>query len=588
MTDKNKDTLHFMICGRVDNGKSTLKRLLYESKYTSDNKSTALRCGTKQNIPIDEAYLLFATDRRNYIMDDRPWNEQFKCNMVTGASKNQLAVILIDASKGVLTETRLHSRIVAMMGIRHVVLAINKMDLVGFDEAVFHRIEEDYRNFAVNCYFSSIQAIPLSTLESDNIVTLKHMPWYDGPTLIGYLDTVQVASASSSGIFRMPVQKVNRLDQGLEGFCGCIAEGMVRPGDSIRVLPSGVTSRVKEIIASYDRLDKAQIGDTVTLTLTDEVDVSQGDVISGAGHLPEVADQFQAKLLWLAESPMVPGRPYLLKLHNQEVTTTITRIKYREEINTGAHLAAKNLIFNEIAVVHLSTGQPVVFEPSTVNHSLGGFTLVDKHSFKTVGVGMINFALRRASNIQWQVMEINKQARAALKHQTPCCLWLTGLSGSGKSTIANLLEKRLHRQGKHTYILDGDNVRHGLNRDLGFTEADRVENIRRVAEVAKLMVDAGLIVLVAFISPFRSERRFARELFPEGEFVEIFVDTSIEECEKRDPKGLYAKARRGEIKNFTGIDSVYEPPKSPEIHLCTVGNSPDACTDIVLQYLGEQ
>ncbi len=607
---RDKDTLRFITCGSVDDGKSTLiGRLLHECKSIFDDQLKALESESKQygtqgekidfallvdglqaereqGITIDVAYRFFATDQRRYIVADTPGHEQYTRNMATGASTAQLAIILIDARKGVLTQTRRHSRIVSMMGIRHVVLAVNKMDLMDFEEAVFHQIEDDYRQFASACQFVSIQAIPLSALEGDNVVLRSaRMPWYAGPQLVGYLDAVQVDAAQEREAFRMPVQWVSRPNLDFRGFCGRIAEGRVRPGDPIRVLPSGVASRVKEIVFWQQRLDEAEAGDAVTLVLADEVDVSRGDVIVAAEGPPEVADQFEAKLLWMAEHPMSPGRPYLLKLHNKEVTATITEIKYREDINTGAHLAAKNLALNEIAVVNLSTNQPLVFEPYALNRTLGGFVLIDKLTFETVGAGMIDFALRRASNIHWQALEINKQSRATIKHQAPRCVWFTGLSGSGKSTLANLLEKRLHKEGKHTYILDGDNVRHGLNRDLGFTEADRVENIRRVAEVAKLMVDAGLIVLVSFISPFRSERRLARELFAKGEFVEVFVDTPLAECERRDPKGLYAKARRGELKNFTGIDSEYEPPAAAEVHLQTTGIDPASCLMRLLEYL---
>ncbi|MBM7866632.1 sulfate adenylyltransferase subunit CysN [Heliobacterium gestii] len=603
-----QDTLRFITCGSVDDGKSTLiGRLLYESKGIFDDQLEALEGESKQygtqgekldfallvdglqaereqGITIDVAYRFFSTDQRHYIVADTPGHEQYTRNMATGASTAQLAVILIDARKGVLTQTRRHSRIVAMMGIRHIVLAINKMDLVGFDESVFRSIEADYRDFATAFTFKTIQAIPLSALEGDNIVRSSgRTPWYSGPTLMHYLDAVSFESVSERQAFRMPVQWVNRPHLDFRGFCGRIAEGEVRPGDEVRLLPSGVTSRVKEIIIWQGGLERGQKGDAVTLTLFDEVDVSRGDVIASAEHPPEVADQFQAKLIWMSEHPMVPGRPYLLKIHHKEVTATVTRIKYREEINTGAQLAANQLALNEIAMVHLSTSQPIVFDPYDVNQTLGGFILIDKLTFETVAAGMLTFALRRSSNIHWHAMEIDKQARAGLKQQRPRCLWFTGLSGSGKSTLANLLEKRLYAEGKHTYILDGDNVRHGLNRDLGFTETDRVENIRRVAEVAKLMVDAGLIVIVSFISPFRSERRMARGLFSEGEFIEIFVDTPLEECEKRDPKGLYAKARQGALKNFTGIDSVYEPPESPEIHVRTEGNTPETCVALIMK-----
>ena len=596
-SQQDKDTLRFITCGSVDDGKSTLiGRLLHESKSIFDDQLKALETDSKQygtqgekidfallvdglqaereqGITIDVAYRFFATDKRKFIVADTPGHEQYTRNMATGASTAQLAVILIDARKGVLTQTRRHSRIVAMMGIRHIVLAINKMDLIGFDQAEFHRIESEYREFAADFGFRSIQAIPLSALEGDNITSRSsRAPWYQGPSLLDYLNTVPVGDDSERAAFRLPVQWVNRPNLDFRGYAGRIAEGTVRPGDKIRVLPSGTTTTVKDIVVWQGTKTEAHAGESITLTLADEVDISRGDVIAAAEQPPEVADQFEAKVLWLSEHALVAGRPYLLNLHNKEVTATVTRIKYREDVNTGAHLAAESLALNEIAIVNLSTSHPVVFEPYQQNRTLGGFILIDKLSHETVGAGLIDFALRRAANIHWQALEINKQARAAAKHQTPRCVWFTGLSGSGKSTIANLLEKRLHAEGKHTYILDGDNIRHGLNRDLGFTEADRVENIRRVAEVAKLMVDAGLIVLVSFISPYRSERRFARNLFADGDFVEVFVDTPLAECEKRDPKGLYAKARRGELKNFTGIDSDYEAPEAPELHIRTVEN----------------
>ena len=607
----DKPTLRFITCGSVDDGKSTLiGRLLFESKAIFDDQLAALetdsrRYGTQgeqvdlallvdglqaereQGITIDVAYRFFATDKRRFIVADTPGHEQYTRNMATGASTADLAVILVDARKGVLTQTRRHSRIVAMMGIRHVVLAVNKMDLVGFDAAVFEAIVDDYRGFATGLGFATIQAIPVSGLDGDNVLRRGgRTPWYDGPSLMKHLDTVDVARSGDRDAFRMPVQWVNRPNLDFRGVCGRIAEGAVRPGDAVRVLPSGVQTRVRAVIAGFDEVGRAQAGDAITLTLADEVDASRGDVVVAADAPAEVADQFEAKLLWMHAHPMTPGRQYLMKLGTREVTATVTAIRHREDVDTGAHLAAKQLDLNEIATVNLSTGAPLVFEPYGVNRALGGFILIDKLTFETVGAGMIDFALRRASNIHWQALELDKAARAALKQQRPRCIWFTGLSGSGKSTIANLLEKRLHAEGRHTYLLDGDNVRHGLNRDLGFTEADRVENIRRVAEVAKLMVDAGLIVLVSFISPFRSERRMARELFAEGEFVEVFVDAPIEECERRDVKGLYAKARRGDLKNFTGIDSPYEAPQAPEIRLDTAQTAPQACVDRIVGLLG--
>ncbi|MEO8103683.1 MAG: sulfate adenylyltransferase subunit CysN [Betaproteobacteria bacterium] len=609
-TQRDKTTLRFITCGSVDDGKSTLiGRLLHESKCIFDDQLQALEKDSKQygtqgekidfallvdglqaereqGITIDVAYRFFSTDKRKLIVADTPGHEQYTRNMATGASTAELAVILVDARKGVLTQTRRHSRIVAMMGVRHVVLAINKMDLVEFDQAVFERIDAEYRVFSTELGFASIHSIPLSALEGDNIVTHSaRMSWYDGPPVIEYLNSVDTAPMSERRALRMPVQWVNRPDQHFRGFCGRIADGRVRAGDPVRVLPSGVLAHVKDIVVWGGAVERAAVGESVTLTLAEEVDVSRGDVIVAADAPPEVADQFECRLLWMSEQPLLPGRPYLLKLHNKEVTATISEIKYCEDINSGAHLAAKILALNEIAVVNLSLSQNVVFEPYAQSRTLGGFILIDKLSLETVGAGMIEFALRRAANIHWQALEINQQVRAAAKHQAARCVWFTGLSGAGKSTIANLLEKRLHAAGKHTYLLDGDNVRHGLNRDLGFTEADRVENIRRVAEVAKLMVDAGLIVLVSFISPYRSERRLARQLFAEGEFVEVFVDAALEVCERRDTKGLYAKARRGELKNFTGIDSAYEVPEAPEIHLLTGTADSVACVNAMMEQL---
>ncbi|MBY0271447.1 MAG: adenylyl-sulfate kinase [Burkholderiales bacterium] len=582
------ETLHLVICGGVGEGKSTLiGRLLHESKNIVDDASTApaadgLQAERGQGPAIDGACRFFATGRRRYLVVDTPEHEQYTRNMAAGASSARLAILLVDAGKGVLTQTRRHSRIMAMMGIRHAVLAVNKMDLVGFDPAVFAKIETTCRDFVHDQGFSTLQAIPLSALEGDNILDPgTRMPWYAGPTLLQYLDGVSVsAPAAARRGFRMPVQQVSRDGADVRGYCGRIAEGVVRPGDRICVLPSARTSVVRDIMAG-----RGETGDAVTLTLADELDISQGDVIVAADRPAEVADQFEARLLWMAEQPLLPGRPYLLKLHAKEVTATITAIKYREDVNTGAHLAAKTLEQNAIAVVNLSTSEPVVFEPYALNRILGGFILSDRRNFRTVGAGMIEFALRRASNIHPQALEINKAARAALLRQMPRCIWFTGLSGSGKSTIANLLEKRLHAQGLATYLLDGDNLRHGLNRDLGFTEADRVENIRRVAEVAKLMVDAGMVVLVSFISPFAAERRMARTLFEEGEFIEVFVDTPLAECERRDAKGLYAKARAGRLKNFTGIDSAYEAPESPDIHLHPDAFSAEACADLVARML---
>ena len=607
---ENKQTLRFITCGSVDDGKSTLiGRLLYESKNIFDDQLQSLESESRQygtqgekldlallvdglqaereqGITIDVAYRFFATDKRRYIVADTPGHEQYTRNMATGASTADLAVILIDARKGILTQTRRHSRIVSLMGIRHIVLAINKMDLVDFDETIFNKIAQDYQAFVEPFSFKSIQVIPVSGLDGDNIfVKSQKTPWYQGISLMDYLDTVDISTEADLKSFRLPVQYVNRPNLDFRGYCGRLVEGEVKTGDAVRVLPSGITTRIKSIISGLTEVEQAQLGDAITLTLEDEVDISRGDVLVEADNPPEVADQFDVRLLWMSEQPMSPGRQYFLKLGNKEVTATITEIKFREDVNTGAHLSAKTLSLNEMATVNLSTSAPIVFEPYQQNRYLGSFILIDKLNFQTVGAGMIEFALRRASNIHWQALEISKTTRAAQKHQTPCCLWFTGLSGSGKSTIANLLEKRLHAEGRHTYILDGDNVRHGLNRDLGFTEADRVENIRRVAEVAKLMVDAGLIVLVSFISPFRNERQMARTLFNDDEFMEVFVDTPIEVCEQRDVKGLYAKARSGKLKNFTGIDSPYELPVKPEVHVKTATMNIELCVESILKTL---
>lgn len=584
-------SLRFITCGSVDDGKSTLiGRLLYESKAIFDDQLQSLskdsqQFGTQgenidfallvdglqaereQGITIDVAYRFFASEKRKYIVADTPGHEQYTRNMATGASTADVAIILIDARKGVLTQTKRHSRIVAMMGIRHVVLAVNKMDLVGYEQRRFNEIVAEYQQFAAPFAFTSCYPIPLSGLAGDNIVQLsERMPWYEGQPLLDYLDQLDVSQQQQS-VFRLPVQWVNRPNLDFRGFCGRIVAGSIRMGDAIRVLPSGVTTSVKAIYAGFEQVETAHIGESITLTLADEVDISRGDLLVASDSPCEVADQFEAQLLWMSEHPLMPGRQYLLKLASKEVTATITDIKYQQDVNTGAHLAAKSLSLNGIATVNLSTAASLAFEPYTLNRTLGGFILIDKLSYETVAAGMIHFALRRANNIHWQALELNQARRAEQKHQTPTCIWFTGLSGSGKSTLANLLDKQLYALGKHTYLLDGDNIRHGLNRDLGFTEEDRVENIRRVAEVARLMVDAGLMVIVSFISPFKSERQLARSLFTEGEFIEVFVDTPLAVCEQRDVKGLYAKARAGNLKNFTGIDSHYEAPEQPEVHL---------------------
>jgi len=605
------DTLRFITCGSVDDGKSTLiGRLLYETKLIFEDQLEALKADSRkfgtqgerldfallvdglqaereQGITIDVAYRFFATPRRRFIVADTPGHEQYTRNMATGASTAAAAVLLIDARKGVLTQTKRHSRIVSMLGIRHVALAVNKMDLVGWSEPVFDEIELAYRRFAEDLSFHTITTIPLSALEGHNIAEPGHtvMPWYEGTSLLQWLETVPTVDRDSARPFTMPVQWVNRPNLDFRGFSGRIASGSVKPGDPVRISPSGVATRIKEIVVWGDPNTEATTGQSVTLVLEDQVDTSRGDVIAAASHPVESADQFEADLFWMSEHALLPGRPYTALVHTKSANVVITHIKHRLDINTGAHLAAKTLALNEIATVNVSFDKLVPFASYLENKRLGAFIVIDKLTNETVGAGIIHFALRRSVNVHWQALEVTKAARAEMKHQWARCLWFTGLSGSGKSTIANLLEKRLHTDGKHTYILDGDNIRHGLNRDLGFTEADRVENIRRVAEVARLLVDAGLIVIVAFISPYRAERQFARNLFAPGEFLEVFVDTPLEECERRDAKGLYAKARRGELKNFTGIDSDYEPPQSAEIHLRTTGIAPESCVDQIIKVL---
>ncbi len=605
------DTLRFITCGSVDDGKSTLiGRLLYETKLIFEDQLEALEADSKkfgtqgdrldfallvdglqaereQKITIDVAYRFFSTPKRRFIVADTPGHEQYTRNMATGASTAEAAVLLIDARKGLLVQTKRHSRIMSLLGIRHVALAVNKMDLVDWSQLAFDEIELAYRRFAQDLGFDTITAIPVSALEGHNVVgnSDEAMPWYRGSTLLQWLENIPAAARVASQAFAMPVQWVNRPNLDFRGLSGRIASGRIKPGDSVRVSPSGVASIVKQVIDGNGAAAEAQAGQSVTLVLEDQVDASRGDVIAMASHPVECADQFEADLLWMSEHALLPGRPYAALIHSKAASVSITHIKHRLDVNTGARLAAKTLGLNEIGTVNFSFDRAVPFAPYVENKRLGAMIIIDKLTNETVGAGMIRFALRRAVNVHWQALELTKTARAELKHQKACCLWFTGLSGSGKSTIANLVEKRLHADGKHTYMLDGDNVRHGLNRDLGFTEADRVENIRRVSEVAKLMVDAGLIVMVAFISPFRAERELARGMFDPGEFIEVFVDTPLEECERRDVKGLYAKARRGELKNFTGIDSDYEPPESPEIYLRTLGAKPESCVDEIVHWL---
>ena len=605
------DTLRFITCGSVDDGKSTLiGRLLYDTKLilkdqlealTTDSKKygtqgrrldfallvDGLQAEREQGITIDVAYRFFATGKRRFIVADTPGHEQYTRNMITGASTAQAAVLLIDARKGVLVQTKRHSRIISLLGIRHVALAINKMDLVSWSQTVSEDIALSYTGFAKDLGFHTITVIPVSALEGHNIVEADNvaMSWYEGPSLLQWLETVEPEDTDKGNPFLMPVQWVNRPNLDFRGFSGRIASGTVRPGDTVRIIPSGVVSRIKEIVIWSGSQSEARAGQSVMLTLEDAIDASRGDVIATASHPVECADQFEADLLWLSDHAMLPGRPYGALIHTKSATVTITQIKHLLDVNSGSFLAAKTVGLNEIATVNLSFDRLVPFASYAESKRMGAFILIDKVSNETVGAGIIHFALRRSLNVHWHALEVTKTARAEMKHQVARCLWFTGLSGSGKSTIANLLEKRLHAEGKHTYILDGDNVRHGLNRDLGFTEADRVENIRRVAEVAKLLVDAGLIVIVAFISPYRAERQLARSLFDPGEFIEVFVDTPLEECERRDTKGLYAKARRGELKNFTGIDSEYDPPEAPEVHLQTAAMNPGSCVDRIFGQL---
>jgi len=606
----NRDLLRFLTCGSVDDGKSTLiGRVLYDSKLIFEDQLKNLERDSKargraggaldlsllvdglqqereQGITIDVAWRYFTTDRRKFIVADTPGHEQYTRNMATGASNADLAVLLVDARKGVLVQTRRHATIARLMGLRHVVVAINKMDLVGYDPATFEAIRDDFLAFAQEIGLPNPVCIPVSALMGDNVVNRGDgMPWYDGPALLPFLETVDVASDSADAPFRFPVQWVNRPNLDFRGYCGTVASGQVKPGDRVVVHPSGRETTVARVVDFSGDRDGATAGESVTLTLTDEVDIARGDVLSPAEARPEVADQMAAHVIWMAEEPMLPERSYLLKIGHTTVPAQITEIKYRLDVNTQNKLAAKSLDLNAVAFCNLSLARPVPFDAYEDNHATGGFILIDRTTNQTVGCGMIAFGLRRASNIHWQALEVDKAARADQKRQKPGVLWFTGLSGAGKSTVANLVEKRLMAMGHHSYILDGDNVRHGLNRDLGFTAEDRVENIRRVAEVARLFVDAGLIVLVSFISPYRAERQLAREKVADGEFLEVFVDAPLEVCEERDVKGLYKKARAGEIKNFTGIDSDYEPPEAPELHLRTDQAEPDEWADQVIQAL---
>jgi bifunctional enzyme CysN/CysC len=607
----DRGLLKFLTCGSVDDGKSTLiGRLLYDCKLIYDDQMAALendsaRFGTagdkldmallvdglqaerEQGITIDVAYRFFATERRKFVVADTPGHEQYTRNMATGASTADLAVLLVDARKGLLTQTHRHSFIVSLLGIRDVVLAVNKMDLVGWDQATFEEIAADYRELAGRIGIPNVAAIPLSALTGDNVTRPSDkMRWHKGPTLLAHLETVDVASDRAAQPFRLPVQWVNRPNADFRGYCGTIASGRIKPKDRVVVLPSGQTTQVKSIVTMDGELPEAVAGRAVTLTLTDEIDASRGDIVAAETERPVLADQFAAHVVWMNDAQMLPGRSYLLSLSGNLVNAQVTNLKHKINVNTLEHTAAKHLDLNEIGEVNIALDRAVAFDPYSENRDTGGFILIDRLTNATVGCGMIQFALRRATNVHWQATKIDKAARAGLKHQKPCVLWFTGLSGAGKSTVADLVEQSLTRAGRHTIILDGDNVRHGLNKDLGFTDEDRVENIRRVAEVAKLMVQAGLIVLVSFISPFRSERRMAREMVEADEFLEIHIDTPLEVCEARDPKGLYKLARAGKLPNLTGIGSAYEKPEHAELVLTADGTmTPEALADDVLALL---
>ena len=608
-----KSLLRFITCGSVDDGKSTLiGRLLYESKLVFEDHLAALEADSKkvgtqgdeidfallvdglaaereQGITIDVAYRFFSTEVRKFIVADTPGHEQYTRNMVTGASTAQLAVVMIDARKGVLTQTRRHSFLVSLLGIRKIVLAINKLDLVDYSQEAFDTIEASYRAFAAEIGLHDIVAIPMSALRGDNIVEPSpNTPWYSGPTLVRYLETVEIEEEVRVKPFRMPVQWVNRPDLDFRGFSGQIVSGIVRPGDRVRVAPSGLTLTVARIVTQDGDLAEAVAGQSVTITLADEIDISRGDMLADATDPPGVADQFEAQIVWMSETEMLPGRSYLMKIGTRTAGVSLAHPKYKVNVNTLERLAAKTLELNEIGVCNLNVDRPIAFDPYDANRDTGGFILIDRRTNNTVGAGMIHFALRRADNVHWQAVEVHKAAHSLLKGQKPCVVWFTGLSGAGKSTIADVVEQKLHAEGRHTYLLDGDNVRHGLNRDLGFTDADRVENIRRVAEVSGLMVDAGLIVLVSFISPFRAERQLARDRVDADEFIEVHVDTPLHVAEARDVKGLYKKARSGQLPNFTGIDSPYEPPESPELRVDTTTMTAEEAADRVIAALRQR
>ncbi|MCA9478842.1 MAG: sulfate adenylyltransferase subunit CysN [Nitrospira sp.] len=612
-TQEEKTLLRFITCGSVDDGKSTLiGRLLWDSKLIFEDQLATLQADSKrvgtqggdidyallvdglqaereQGITIDVAYRFFSTDKRKFIVADTPGHEQYTRNMATGASTASLAIVMVDARKGVLTQTMRHSYLVSLLGITHVILAINKMDLVEYSQATYSTIKTSYEQFATNLNFQEVVCIPVSALRGDNIFHRSpHTDWFHGPTIMGHLETVDIQSDVSQKPFRMPVQWVNRPNLDFRGFSGTIASGQVRPGDIIVAPSSGKTSQVTRIVTYDGDLDSAETGQSVTLLLQDEIDISRGELLSAAQARPTTADQFEATIIWMHDGPLLPGRKYLLKAGTRTIPAQISELKYKVNVNTLEHLASKTLKLNEVGICNISLDHPISFDPYRDNRQTGAFILIDHYTNATIAAGVIDFALRRADNIHWQSVEIHKDARAALKGQKPFILWFTGLSGAGKSTVANMVEKKLHSLGRHTYLLDGDNVRHGLNRDLGFTDVDRVENIRRVAETAKLMVDAGLIVLVSFISPFRSEREMARMLVDEGEFLEVFIDTPLEICELRDVKGLYKKARAGQLKNFTGIDSPYERPDDAEITIEGATQTAEQATLTIVKALETQ
>ena len=610
---EEKSLLRFITCGSVDDGKSTLiGRMLYESHMLFDDQLSSLKADSKkvgtqgeeidfallvdglaaereQGITIDVAYRFFSTDKRKYIVADTPGHEEYTRNMATGASTADVAIILVDAEQGVLTQTRRHSFIVSMVGVKKVLLAINKLDLVNYSEEIYDKIVSDYQEFAQTALdIESITSIPISALIGDNVVKKsENTPWYNGQTIMEYLETVEISNQKILQSFRMPVQWVNRPNSNFRGFSGLISSGEINSGDKIRILPGGQTSTIKSIVTWGGNLTTAKAGQSVTIILDDEIDVSRGDVITTSEDPCSEADQFQARILWMNENPMMPGRQYLLKSNSQSAMLTLGRLKHRIDVNTLDHLPAKTLELNEIGVCNISLDKRIAFDSYDKNQTMGGFIVIDRLSNNTVGMGLIDFALRRSENIHWQKMDVSQESRAEQKSQVPKIIWFTGLSGSGKSSIANILEKKLQSLGRHTITLDGDNIRHGINRDLGFTDADRVENIRRVGEVAKLMLNSGLICITSFISPFESERKMVRSLVSENEFIEVFVDTPLSVCEQRDVKGLYAKARSGEIPNFTGISSPFEKPINPEIRIDTLNISAEEAADQIIEFLSK-